>query len=304
MVSRLPLVRVSGRQRQMPSGDAVPVAAGGTGATSAAAARANLAALSAALPSLRNRLINGAMSINQRTFSGGALAAGAYGYDRWKAGSSAANMSVSSTGVITHSSGPIAQVIEDNNAADLSGSVITVSVEDPSGSVSVSLAYSATSTSAVTGTIAAGPGRQALVLTLPAGTGNLTLTLTASNVTYKRVQLEPGAVATGWDHRHRGIELALAQRYFWQGQPTPNLNFGAHTNGVYFSWPCAHPQVMRAAPTVTQSTSGVTQGGTDLFVFSNADTHSSRLIMRSAAASTNCYFLWGASDYVAFDAEL
>lgn len=42
MAGRLPLVRVSGRQRQMPSGDAVPVAAGGTGATTAEGALTTL----------------------------------------------------------------------------------------------------------------------------------------------------------------------------------------------------------------------------------------------------------------------
>ena len=45
MATRLPQVRVGGKNRQMPAGDAVPVAAGGTGATSAAAALAVLGAL-------------------------------------------------------------------------------------------------------------------------------------------------------------------------------------------------------------------------------------------------------------------
>ena len=49
MATRLPLVRGSGRHRQLPSGDAVPVAAGGTGAVTAAAARANLGLKSAAV---------------------------------------------------------------------------------------------------------------------------------------------------------------------------------------------------------------------------------------------------------------
>lgn len=40
-----------------------------------------------------NLLINGDFQVNQRSFAGGALAAGAYGYDRWKAHAGGANLS-------------------------------------------------------------------------------------------------------------------------------------------------------------------------------------------------------------------
>ena len=40
-----------------------------------------------------NLLVNGDMAINQRGFAGGALAAGAFGYDRWKAHASGASLS-------------------------------------------------------------------------------------------------------------------------------------------------------------------------------------------------------------------
>ncbi|WP_288404431.1 hypothetical protein [uncultured Pseudomonas sp.] len=243
----------------MPSGDAVPVAAGGTGAVNAAAARANLSALNALLPSLRNRLINGAMLINQRSFAGGSLAAGVYGYDRWKAGSGGASFSVSSAGVITHTNGPLIQVIEDNGAADLAGTSVTVSVEDPSGSVSVSLAYSATNTTTVTGSIASGSGRQGVTLTLPSGTGTLTLTLTGSGVTYKRVQLEPGSTATSWDARPYGIEFFLCQRYFqiFGGvYPYQTIGLGNFPNTVLCDVMVHMPVQMRTSPVLTANNPG------------------------------------------------
>ena len=51
MVARLPQVRVGGKNRQMPAGDAVPVSAGGTGATSAATALAALGGVPTAITS-------------------------------------------------------------------------------------------------------------------------------------------------------------------------------------------------------------------------------------------------------------
>lgn len=62
MAPRLPLVRVSGRNRQMPSGDAVPVAAGGTGATTPTTARAALGLGSAALMATLGTAVSGGAS--------------------------------------------------------------------------------------------------------------------------------------------------------------------------------------------------------------------------------------------------
>ncbi len=53
-----------------------------------------------------NLLVNGDMAINQRGFAGGALAAGAYGFDRWKAATGGANLSLSGFAV-TLTSGAI-----------------------------------------------------------------------------------------------------------------------------------------------------------------------------------------------------
>lgn len=158
------------------------------------------------LPIGRNLLINAQGRINQRAFAGGALAAGVYGYDRWKAGTGGCNIAINATtGVFTHTSGPLVQVIE---APRVAGQVVTFSVEDPSGPVGVNV-------DGVTGTISAGSGRRSLTLTVPSGsTGNVTLTVTAVGVTYKNPQLEAGDAARSFDVRPVGLELALCQRYF------------------------------------------------------------------------------------------
>lgn len=266
--------------------------------------------LAAAVPGMRNRLINGNMLINQRAFGGGALAAGVYGYDRWKAGSGGANFSVSAAGVITHNSGPAVQVIEDNNASDLAGNQVTISVEDPSAAVSVSLAFSATNTNSVSGSIPAGSGRQSVTLTLPAGTGNLTLTLSASSATYKRVQLEPGAVATAWDHRPRTLELVLCERYYWQGLPwASGINTPIYTSGGYQSFAYSFPATMRTTPAMTISNSSWSTGNLNTNFGTNGiqvspNVNGFRILVQSSAAASNCYVDWSGGGYFAADAEL
>jgi hypothetical protein len=177
----------------------------GAAATAQATAEAAAQAAGTALDqsSFKNLLINGDFVINQRSFAGGALSAGAYGYDRWKAGTGGCNVTLSG-GILTHTSGPLVQVIE---APRLAGKTVTVSVEDPSGSITVNV-------DGVTGTITSGSGRRGVSIVVPSGsTGNVTLTLTATGVTYTRVQLEVGASATQWDARPIAIQLTLCQRY-------------------------------------------------------------------------------------------
>lgn len=199
----------------------------------------------AAINGFKNRLINGDFAINQRSFAGGALAAGVYGFDRWKAGSGGCNVSLTS-GVLTHTSGPLVQVIETPN---LAGKTITVSVEDPNGSVTVNV-------DGVTGTITAGAGRRGVSLAVPSGsTGNVTLTLTATGVTYKRVQLEVAGFATAWDQRHVAIEILLCSRYYQRPGDEGVRSRAATGQGVsstgYFCY--VFPR-MRAAPALTIGT--------------------------------------------------
>ncbi|WP_295573779.1 hypothetical protein [uncultured Stenotrophomonas sp.] len=152
-----------------------------------------------------NMLINCGVPINQRGFAGGALAAGAYGYDRWKAGSGGCNVSINATtGVFTHTSGPLQQIIEAPVVAW--GLPLTISVENPSGNIAVNVG-------GATGTITAGTGRRGVTLT-PTGSGNMTVQLTAAGVTYSRPKLEMGSSSTPFQVRSRPLEMMLCRRYY------------------------------------------------------------------------------------------
>lgn len=152
-----------------------------------------------------NMLINCGVPINQRAFAGGSLAAGAYGYDRWKAGPGGGNVTIDpGTGQFNHSSGPLVQAIESPLAAW--GQPLFISVENPSGPVQVSVG-------GATGTISSGAGRRGVQLT-PSGSGNLVVQLTATGVTYSRPKVERGTVATSFDARHVAFESILCKRYY------------------------------------------------------------------------------------------
>lgn len=193
----------------------------------------------------KNLLINAEGLINQRVFAGGALAAGVYGYDRFKAGTGGCNFSVSS-GVWTHTSGPIVQIVEAPTG--VYGGSVTFSVEAPSATITVTVG-------GVTGTITAGSGRRGVTLAIPAGSGNLTVQWSATNATYSRPQLERGNAATNFDSRPLGYDTALCQRYYRTVRGDCRFPAtAANQSGVgTLSWP-----QMRAVPAITVSDPGQT----------------------------------------------
>lgn len=155
-----------------------------------------------------NMLISCGVPVNQGGFAGGALAAGAYGYDMWKAGTGGCNVTINAaTGVFTHTSGPLQQIVESPLLAW--GRPLTISVEDPTGDVAVSVG-------GATGTITAGAGRRGVTVT-PSGSGNMTVQLTATGASYSRPKLERGSVATPFVPVPLALDLAMVQRYFEVG---------------------------------------------------------------------------------------
>jgi hypothetical protein len=201
----------------------------------------------------RNLLINPDFSVNQRGFVGGALAAGVYGYDRWKAGAGGCTLAVAPDGTATLS-GTLAQVVE---APRLAGRTVTVSVRDPTGPVAVEVA-------GVAGAIGAGAGRRSVTLQLPgAATGNVLVLLSASGAAFVQPALVVGEAPPDEDPMPPGLTLALCQRYFEKSYDLALAPGSVTTAGIRLCRPVTTGQTVldplagsfavrkRAVPTVT-----------------------------------------------------
>jgi hypothetical protein len=201
--------------------------------------------------SARNAIINGNFGVNQRFVSGTVtLAAGAYGHDRWKAGSSGCTYTFATSGnvtTLTISAGSLLQVIEGINL--FSGTYAL----SWAGTAQGKIGAGAFGNSGITGSVTGGTN-----LNIEFGTGTVSL-----------VQFEQGTVATPFEHRSFGQELALCQRYFEVGETTANYNTMANR---YLNVPFVVTK--RAAPTMTRTGPGELSSGTDGTITSTPTTQS------------------------------
>lgn len=197
-----------------------------------------------------NLLINGDWQINQRGFAGGGLAAGTYGFDRWKAHAGGANLSRNGFD-LTLTSGAIRQIVEPAlwGVSSFASTPLCLSVENLSGGNLDVMVGS------VTGTIAPGSGRRFVALTPAAGdTGNLTIQLVpaAGAVTFRAIKLEFGLTPSPWLARSQTQECQLCERYHWR----PNLPMLVDIFQVatgYFTSFLPFPTNMRTMPTPSYS---------------------------------------------------
>lgn len=251
----------------------------------------NLASAAGTGFAFRNRIINGDMRIAQRGTSLSVATNGNnYTLDRWFVYCTGAAVSVAQvsgptgfrnalqiTGAASNTNVQLVQRIESLNCSDLVGQPATVQITASASSAqtvswAVYAANSAdtwsSSTLVASGTFSVTTSPQMFSVVIPASSmvsaasNGLQLVLQPNNgsgfttgtLSITGVQLEVGSVATPFERRPYGLELALCQRYFTKVEFADGLtgfyNEGS-TNGTSAFFVIKHqfPVTMRAAPT-------------------------------------------------------
>ncbi|WP_224007637.1 DUF2793 domain-containing protein [Aureimonas sp. SA4125] len=201
-------------------------------------------------------LVNSGFSVNQRGFSGGLLAAGKFGFDRWKSGSAGASLTAAA-GVVTLSSGSIVQTVERGIWPEGDTATMTVFVADLAGG---SLEVTCGTASA---TITPGAGLSAVTVA-PGMAPNLAVSLRPIGppVTFTRVGLLAGARRFSPRQRTLASEVELCRRYYTKGYDSgvapadgaggPGYNLGiCYTAGTIASQRVVLAPLMRAVPSIS-----------------------------------------------------
>lgn len=262
--------------------------AGAQGATGPAGPQGATGA-TGAQNSFRNRLRNGNFAVNQRTVSGTVtLAAGAYGHDGWKGGSSGATYTFSVSGIDTTASisaGTLVQIVESQK---VEGSTYDVSW---AGTAQARVTYTASGASVTTTTAyAASP------VALPATQPGTAITVEFGLGTLTLAQIEPGTAATVYERRDPGVELTICGYYL------RNMGFTVSAwagDGNLYESALPFPP-MRVTPTSVLTVTSQTNNATGYPIFVVGNTTNGYVGMAVATAGR----IVAASGSVLLSAEL
>jgi hypothetical protein len=233
----------------------------------------------------RNRIINGNQIIDQRN-SGSAGTASAntatYATDRWYiysvgatcgyqrvAGPNTSDYAIQITPASSNTNSIVAQRIENLNCLDLGSQTVTISgkvyIDNASGVTFNTNVYVASSANSSYGSLVS------FSSALTSGqyvdfSGTITLGANAINgievdfsflsaagktIKLTNLQLEIGTVATPFEHRPIGTELALCQRYFFQNE-NKYMYFNARNSDNAMAATIPFPVEMRVTPSITK----------------------------------------------------
>ena len=208
----------------------------------------------------RNKIINGDFRINQRAYTSASnLASGSYGFDRWK--------STFTNTTLTFTSAPQGQIVTINSGGSIEQIIERANM--PAGTYVLS--WTGTATGRVYNTGATPPSYAASpILVTIDGTANVEVEFTASGGTrtLQNVQLEAGNVASAFEYRPIGIELALCQRYYFRSYGDSVTGYstvgtGSMSTSTVAKFIITHPVEMRTTPLAIDS--GQTYFVTDFF---------------------------------------
>lgn len=203
---------------------------------------------SASSMGFKNRIINGAMVIDQRNAGASQTltSGGLYSVDRWQTYAYTANLTgqrvtgslgfkyaYQITGAASNTQAQFQQKIEAANSYDLAGNTVTLSAyfANTANTTVTWVAYYANATDNFSAntiiasgswTVTSSLARYSTQISIPsaATTGLLIIFYntgqTSGTWTITGVQLEKGSTATSFDYRPYGTELALCQRYYVQ----------------------------------------------------------------------------------------
>jgi len=197
-----------------------------------------LASYASNFPSFRNRIINGDLSnpINQRG-AGSITALTGYTYDRW----------------YYDGSTYLYQGIEDKN---VNNGTYVISWEGAGINAAWKVSTDTTANNgpdATTGFTSVSNGGTFTVNEGTEYSKHLWIRFDGTLVNLDKVQVEEGTVATPFEHRPYGTELALCQRYCWRPITSgdQDLSIGWYFTNSHMSSLLSFPTTMRTSPTMT-----------------------------------------------------